>query len=70
MSKEPETVTLLGITKEEVGDGWSAAFSVSEYEIPHNHFLKYCKRVAKSEPDTLPVLLSQVSKKVKVLLGF
>lgn len=69
MSKDAETVTLLGISKEEVGEGWSPAYSLSEYEIPQHLFLKHCKRVSKTEPDVFNILLISMAKKARALLG-
>ena len=61
MSKKEESpkVKLLGVTREE------GAYSVSEYEISHEHFLKFCKRVSRQEPDVFGVVEVQLIKKAR-----
>ncbi len=63
----PAKVKLLGITKEP-GEGWAMASSLSEYEIPHDMFLKHCKRISKTEPDVLRSLIVALERKVREIL--
>ena len=66
-----EIIKLLGVSKEDMGPngGWSSGYSLSEYEITKSNYLKFCKRITKTEPEVLNSLWGAFEKKAREILG-
>jgi hypothetical protein len=62
--EKPDSVAvkLLGITQEE------GSYCLSEYELPKAIFLKYCKKISRTEPDQFAILNAHLTRKARELL--
>jgi hypothetical protein len=66
LNEEPvsgDAVKVLALTTEE------GAYCLTEFEIPREAFLKHAVQVSRSEPDIFAVVVNNLTKKARELLG-